>query len=353
MSTTGVVFSPIYYRHNPGKRHPESARRLRAIVSELKKKLQGVKNWRFVEPEKARLEDVRLVHSIKYIEFIENICSSGGDILDVEGDTVASPESFEVALYAVGGTLKAVNLVMEEEIQNAFALVRPPGHHAGKYRASGFCIFNNIAVAARHLLKDFKLERIVILDIDAHHGNGTQDIFYGTNKVLYIGLHEDPREFPRKGFVDEIGEGEGLGFNVNIPLPFGTGDQIYLEAIREIVEPMIRQYKPQFTLLSAGFDGHYSDPVGNLSLSTLCYQEVYETIICLTSELCEGKFVSVLEGGYSRNFVGKMAVAAIAKMSKTPYSAKDNVPIAKRRIKKQGEKLIEEVKRIQKDFWKI
>lgn len=354
MSTTAVIFSPAYYRHCPGRGHPESARRLRAIVRELKKsKLQGVGNWQFAEPEKARLKDVELVHGVEYIEFVENLCKSGGGILDAEGDTVVSPESFDVALHAIGGTLKAVNLVMKGEFQNAFAMVRPPGHHAGKYSARGFCIFNNIAIAAKYLLKEFKLKRILILDIDTHHGNGTQQIFYETNKVLYISLHEDPREFPKKGFIDEIGKGEGLGCNVNVPLPFRTGDWIYLKAINEIVEPIIKQYKPQFILVSAGLDGHYADPVGSLSLSALCYEEVYETIFNAASEMCEGKLALVLEGGYSLRFIGKLAVTAVAKMSGAIYSIEDKVPTTKTHVKEQGEKVIKQVKHVQKSFWNI
>jgi len=354
MSRTAVVFSPIYYRHNPDRGHPESAKRLRTIVNELKKsKLRGVQNWQFVKPEKACLEDLELVHGVEYIELVENVCRSGGDFLDAEGDTVASPKSFEVALYAVGGTLRAVNLVMKEKFQNAFALVRPPGHHAGKYGACGFCIFNNVAIAAEHLVKRFKLNKVLILDIDAHHGNGIQETFYETSKVLYISLHQDPRDFPGTGFTDEIGEGEGLGYNVNIPLPFGTNDQIYLKAINEIVKPVIRQYDPQFMLISAGLDGHYTDPVGSLSLSTFCYQEVYERIVNLASEICEGKLVSTLEGGYSLNFVGKIAAAVVAKMSGAFYSVDDKVPVIKERIREQGEKVIKEVKRVQRASWNL
>jgi len=163
----------------------------------------------------------------------------------------------------------------------------------------------------------------LILDVDAHHGNGTQEIFYKTSKVLYISIHQDPREFPGTGFTDEIGEGEGLGYTVNIPLPFGTNDKIYLKAVNEIVKPITRQYKPQFILVSAGLDGHYMDPVGRLSLSVPCYQEVYETIVNLASETCRGKLVSVLEGGYSLNFVGKIAAAALAKMSRAFYNVDD------------------------------
>jgi len=353
MNKTAVIFSPKYYQHNTGIDHPESAKRLGAIVNELKRgKLSRSKNWQFIAPEKAHIEDVELVHDIEYIKFVDTFCRAGGGLIDLE-DTVVSPESFEVALYAVGGTLKAVNLVMEKKFENAFALVRPPGHHAEKFRAFGFCIFNNIAIAARYLLRKFKLQRILILDIDAHHGNGTQETFYETNKVLYISLHQDPRIFPRTGFIDEIGEGEGLGYNVNIPFPFRTGDQIYLKAMREIVSPIIYQYKPQFILVSAGLDGHYTDPVASLSLSALCYQEIYEIIVDLASEICDGKFVSVLEGGYSLKFVGKIAAAAIAKMTRAFYIVDDKVPATSKRNRRQGEKVIKDVKAVQRVFWNL
>jgi len=353
MNKTVIVFSPKYYQHNPGRDHPESAQRLRAIVNELKRgRLSSSGNWQFVEPEKARMEDVELIHGREYIKLVEVVCKSGGGLLD-SGDTAVSPKSFEVALYAVGGTLKAVNLVMEKRFENAFALVRPPGHHAGKFCAYGFCIFNNVATAAEYLLRKFRLKRILILDIDAHHGNGTQEAFYETNKVLYISLHQNPRDFPGTGFIDEIGEGEGLGYNVNIPLPFKTGDQIYLRAVKEIVTPVIRKYKPQFILMSAGLDGHYTDPVANLSLSALCYQEIYEIIVNLASEICEGRFVSVLEGGYSLNFLGKIVATAIAKMSGSLYILDDNVPTSKKRVRIQGENIIKEVKKVQRVFWNL
>jgi acetoin utilization deacetylase AcuC-like enzyme len=353
MNKTAVIFSPKYYQHNPGRGHPESAKRLRTIVNELKRgKLSKSKNWQFVEPEKARLENVELVHDIEYIEFVETLCKSGGGLIDLE-DTVVSPESFEVALYAVGGTLKAVNLVMEKKFENAFALVRPPGHHAEKFRAFGFCIFNNVAIAAKYLLKKSNLQRILILDLDAHHGNGTQETFYETNKVLYISLHQDPRIFPGTGFIDEIGEGEGLGCNVNIPFPVRTGDKIYLKAMREIVTPIVYQYKPQFMLISAGLDGHYRDPVGKLSLSALCYQEIYEMVANLASETCEGRLVSVLEGGYSFKFVGKIAAAAIAKMAGAFYIVDDGVPAIRKRSRRQDEKAINDVKEVQRVFWSI
>jgi acetoin utilization deacetylase AcuC-like enzyme len=353
MNKTAVIFSPKYYQHNPGRNHPESARRLKAIVNELKKgQLSRSKNWQFIEPEKATIENIRLVHDIEYIRFVETVCNAGGGLLDSE-DTVASAKSFEVALYAVGGTLKAVDLVMKGEFENAFAAVRPPGHHAERFRAFGFCIFNNVSIAAKYLLKKFDLKRILILDIDAHHGNGTQEIFYETDEVLYVSMHQDPRIFPGTGFIDEIGEGKGLGYNVNVPLPFRTGDHVYLKAMREVVAPIIREYEPQFMLVSAGLDGHHADPIGNLSLSVACYQEIYETIVNLASELCGGKLVSVLEGGYSLKFVGKIAAAIIAKMSETAYTINEKAPPTSKHRERRGEKIIKEVKKVQRNFWHI
>jgi acetoin utilization deacetylase AcuC-like enzyme len=353
MTKTAVIFSPKYYQHNTGQGHPESAKRLHAIIKELKiGRLSKSKRWQFVAPEKAHIQDVELVHDIEYIKFIETFCMCGGGLLDLE-DTVASPQSYEVALYAVGGALKAVNLVMERKFENAFALVRPPGHHAEKVRAFGFCIFNNIAIAAKHLIRKYSLERIAILDIDAHHGNGTQEIFYRTNKVLYISLHQDPRIFPGAGFIDEIGEGKGLGYNVNIPLPFQTSDYVYLKAINKIVAPIIQQYKPQFLLVSAGLDGHYTDPVASLSLSMFAYQKIYETIVDLASEVCRGKLVSILEGGYSRQFIGKIATLTIAQMCGTTYPVDDKIPSIKESNLRKGEKIVEKMKEIHSAFWNI
>jgi acetoin utilization deacetylase AcuC-like enzyme len=353
MNRTAVIFSPKYYQHNPGKGHPESAQRLRAIVNELKKgQLSNSDSWLFVEPEKASLADIELVHRVEYIKLVEAVCRSGGGLLDLE-DTVVSPASFEVALYAVGGAVKAVNLTMTGKFHNAFALVRPPGHHASTHRACGFCIFNNTAIAAEYLLEKFKLKRILILDIDAHHGNGIQETFYKTNKVLYLSLHEGPHGFPGTGFIREVGESEGLGYNVNIPLPFGTGDDVYLKAINEIAEPIMDQYNPQFMLVSAGFDAHYADPVGNLSLSEPCYRRVFEVIVNLASAKCGGKLVSILEGGYNTVFIGKLAAIAIARMSAAGYSIDDKAPIINGQVRRHGERVLDEVKRVQRSFWKI
>jgi len=267
-----------------------------------------------VEPEPASVEDVELVHESDHVQLVQQVCASGGGLLDL-GDTVVSPKSFEVALLAAGGAMKAVDLVMAGKFRNAFALVRPPGHHAGPYYALGFCIFNNIAIAAVHLLRHFNLDRVLILDVDAHHGNGTQEIFYDSDKVLYISLHQDPSDFPRTGFADEVGEGEGLGYTVNVPLPFRINDRIYFKAFNQIVVPIIHQYKPQFILVSTGFDNHYADPVASLSLSALSYVEIFGKTLESASKLCAGKLVAILEGGYRLRVLGRMATAVISKTS--------------------------------------
>jgi acetoin utilization deacetylase AcuC-like enzyme len=298
------------------------------------------------------MEDVELVHDRDYIELVQQTCAKGGGLLDL-GDTIVSPESCDVAFLAVGGALEAVNLVATRKFDNAFALVRPPGHHAGPYYALGFCIFNNVAIAAAHLLCRLSFNRVLILDIDAHHGNGTQEIFYNVNKVLYVSLHQDPRDFPGTGFTDEIGVGEGLGYTVNIPFPLRIDNQLYHQAFDQIVVPIVHQYRPQFILVSAGFDGHYTDPVGALSLSVSGYVEIFSKILNLASQMCEGQLVTILEGGYSLNFLGKMATAAIAKMAGVSYTVKDKNPTAHLKTRRKAERIINEVKLVQSTFWKI
>jgi len=305
-----------------------------------------------VEPVSATTRDLELIHKPDYIQMVKRICESGGGTLDL-GDTIASPESFGVARLAVGGALKAVDAVMKEESRNAFAFVRPPGHHAGPYYAMGFCIFNNVAFAAGHLLRDFGLERILILDIDAHHGNGTQDIFYETNRVLYVSLHQDPRGFPGTGFVDETGKDEGLGYTVNIPLPFRTGDPAYWKAIEEVVLPIVHQYKPQFILVSAGFDGYCRDTVAELSLSAFIYPRVFKAILELAHQLCQDRVVAVLEGGYRLSFLRKASVATVAQMAGLKYEISDVRPPSDLKAQKAAEKIIDDVKRAQSSYWSL
>ncbi len=349
---TAIIFSPKYLEHDTGKGHPESPARLQVIKEELEKSgLLETGRCSIVKPKPARLEDVELVHEPDYISLVEDLCKSGGGLLDL-GDTVVSPKSFEVARLAVGGAIEAVKLVAEEEFQNAFALVRPPGHHAGRYYALGFCIFNNAAVAANYLLHRFGFKRILILDIDAHHGNGTQEIFYNTNRVLYVSLHEDPRGFPGTGFVDEVGEQVGRGYTVNLPFPFRTPDEVYLKAFDQIVIPIAQQYEPEFILVSVGLDGYYADPVGALSLSVHIYAKVFSEILDMASEYCNGRLAAILEGGYHLSALGRMTCSTIAKMAGVSYVVESKRGLqSSARLVRRAERVITEVKRVQSSFW--
>ncbi|UCC33010.1 MAG: histone deacetylase [Candidatus Bathyarchaeota archaeon] len=353
MRKTAVLYTPKYLNHNPGPQHPESPERLRAILRELNKSgLLETRRCSLIKPKRAGLDDLKLVHKPDYIQLVKRHCSTGGGLLDL-GDTVVSPKSYETALFAVGGVLRAVNLVMAGKFENAFALVRPPGHHAGPYYAMGFCLFNNVAIAATHLLKECGLDRVLVLDIDAHHGNATQEIFYNTSKVLYISLHQDPSGFPGTGFIDETGRKEGRGYTVNVPFPFRIDDQVYLEAVEEIVIPIIQQYEPQFILISVGFDGHYTDPVSDLYLSTSCYLKTFSHSLKLASQLCAGRLAAALEGGYSLNYIGKMATTVIAQMAGISHSFRDDPPVADAETKEQADKIMREVKKVQSSFWDL
>jgi len=353
MAKTAVLYTPKYLNHDPGPTHPESPKRLEAVMEELNHSgLLEAGECSLIEPKRASIDDLKLVHEPDYIQLVEGYCASGGGLLDL-GDTTVSPRSFETARLAVGGALEAVNLVMNKRFENAFALVRPPGHHAGPYYAMGFCLFNNIAIAATHLLKGLNTNRILIVDIDAHHGNATQEIFYDTNRVLYISLHQDPTEFPGTGFIDETGKGDGLGYTVNIPFPFRINDQAYLKAVNQIVVPIIQQYRPQIILVSLGFDGHYTDPIASLSLSASCYLETFSNMLNLASQFCTGKLVAVLEGGYSLDYIGKMAAAIVAKMAGVSYALRDKAPAVSGQVRKQAENVIKEVRTVQSSFWDL
>jgi acetoin utilization deacetylase AcuC-like enzyme len=350
---TAIYYSPTFLEHNPGPDHPEIPKRLKVITAELaRSSLLKSGKCAYVQPKPARREDLTLVHEDEYVELIKKTCAAGGGVIDL-GDTVVSPRSFEVAVLAAGALIDAVTFVANRRAKNAFALVRPPGHHAGAYYALGFCLFNNVAIGASHLLNRLDFNRVLIVDIDAHHGNGTQEIFYGTDRVLYVSLHEDPRGFPGTGFIDEMGEGKGLGYTVNIPLPFRTDNATYQEALEELVLPIASQYQPEFMLISAGFDGHYTDPVGDLALSAKSYEETFGKLVGLASQLCEGRLVVTLEGGYSLKVLGRLVTSAIAKMAGMPYELNENRQDTNPRASRKAEQVINSVRSIQSSYWKL
>jgi len=294
LMTAGFVYDPIYLKHDTGT-HVENASRLEAIVSHLEK--TGLKKrLTTIKPRPASVEELSLIHSKEYISNIQESAKSGGGWLDP--DTIMSSHSYEAALYAAGGVIRAAELVLAREVDSAFALVRPPGHHATAKQAMGFCLFNNIAIATKYALTKHKLERIGIIDFDVHHGNGTQEAFYDNPRVLYISTHQHPL-FPGTGRVEETGTGEAKGTTINIPLPIGCGDDEYLQAFEQIVIPATRRYKPRFILVSAGYDNHWADGLAHMQVSVTGFARMMRIIKGLADELCDGRLVLTLEGGYS------------------------------------------------------
>jgi acetoin utilization deacetylase AcuC-like enzyme len=291
---TLIVYDDIYLEHDIGD-HIEGASRLTAIVEYLKEK----KAWRekdIVEPRAATVQEVRLVHTQALIDQIRRIAESGGG--HVDADTEMCPRSYEVALYAVGGVLTAIDRVMSGESKNALCLVRPPGHHATPSRAMGFCLFNNAAVGARYAQKKHGLNKIAIVDWDVHHGNGTQDAFYDDPSVLYFSMHRYPY-YPGTGYFTETGRGAGKGLTVNIPLPLGFSNTEYVEAFTKVMRGQVEPFKPDMIIISAGFDSHAADTLGNFCLVESDFRVLTEEVCRVAEACCGGRVVSTLEGGYN------------------------------------------------------
>ncbi|TLY27794.1 MAG: histone deacetylase [Ignavibacteria bacterium] len=293
-SRTGFVYTERFLDHKTGLGHPERPERLRAIVSRLKE----VKLASSLEPisiEPASEEWMSKVHTPAHIRFVRETCLRGG-ILD-GGDTPVSKDSYEVALLAAGAVIAAVAAVLNGGMENAFCAVRPPGHHATQAVSMGFCLFNNAAIGARFAQAAHGLKRVAIIDWDVHHGNGTQEIFYEDKSVFYISTHQYPF-YPGTGSRTETGSGEGKGYTLNIPMSAGSGEKEYLDAFRGEILPALDRYRPELIMISAGFDAHRDDPLANINLT----EESFSKLTLLISESarrnCNGKIVSVLEGGY-------------------------------------------------------
>jgi len=290
----GYVYDPIYLQHDTGG-HVENVKRLEAIISHLEQ--TGLKQQlTHIKPRAATIEELSLVHHKQYISHIQDAAQRGGGWLDA--DTVMSPDSYEAALYSAGGVLRATEAVMDGEVGSAFALVRPPGHHATSQRAMGFCLFNNVAIATKYALAKYKLERILIIDFDVHHGNGTQAAFYDNPQVLYTSTHEYPF-YPGTGGIDETGVGEAKGTTVNIPLPAGCGDAEYLSVFEQIIVPAANHFNPRLILVSAGYDTHWADGLALMQVSVTGFAQMVRIIKELADELCDGRLVFTLEGGYN------------------------------------------------------
>ncbi len=290
---TGLIISDTYKKHNTGEGHPEKIDRVTAIINNFKKLDNKDLIWK--KPSKFDKSLLEITHNSDYINFVKKSFPKKG-LTFLDGDTIVSPGSKDATTDAVGSIITAIDGVQNKEFKNAFCAVRPPGHHAEKNKAMGFCIYNNVAVGAHYLIEKYKLNKIAIIDFDVHHGNGTQDIFYNNEKILYISTHQYPF-YPGSGTEKEKGNFNNI---YNIPLPAGTTSEEYLNAY-EFVLKKIKEFKPEFILFSAGFDAHKDDPLAQFQLISKDFYNLTKRTLELSKLYCDGKVVSILEGGYDIN----------------------------------------------------
>ena len=290
---TGIVKDRRYLEHDMGPFHVESPQRLEAIYTLLENETPFPLEE--IVPRSAEENEIAWIHTENYIRTVK--ATKGKERVMLDPDTSTSPKSYETALLAAGGVLTAVDRVMDGTINNGFALIRPPGHHAEASRAMGFCLFNNIAIAAEYLKRKYRLGRIFIFDWDLHHGNGTQHSFYDRSDVFYASAHQFPF-YPGTGHWRETGEGKGEGFTLNVPLLPGKGDQDYLFILHHIIAPVLDLYKPDFILVSAGFDIYAGDPLGGMEVSTKGFGALTQRLMDAAAHACDSRLLIILEGGY-------------------------------------------------------
>lgn len=309
MSKTGLVTSLEFKKHQTGIGHPETPRRIEAAHKGLSD--AGVMEKLVkIEPRPATREDILRVHSADYIETASKDVDAGLRNLST-GDTAISSASYDVALLAAGSIIAAVDAVLEKRVDNCFCIVRPPGHHATPTRGMGFCLFNNIAVAARYAQAKHGLKRVLIVDWDVHHGNGTQDVFYEDDTVLFFDTHQHPL-YPGTGFAEERGAGKGEGFTINNPFPAGSGRREILGAFEKKLLPAVKDFKPDLVMISAGFDSREGDPLGGFTLKDEDFADLTRLMKGIAKDHAGGRVVSVMEGGYNLEGLGKACAAHAA-----------------------------------------
>ncbi|MFX1555649.1 MAG: histone deacetylase [Promethearchaeota archaeon] len=311
--TTGIVYDEIYLQHKIGT-HVESHERLIAIMDFLKsRKLFENPDFKLVQPRKATTDQIKYVHEeslINEVKEVSELAKATGYIQHLDMDTAVSAKTFEASLFSVGGNLTGIDEILEGKIKNVFAAVRPPGHHSNSYKCAGFCIFNNIAIATEYLFREKNLKRVAIIDWDCHHGNGTQDIFYNgsdNGEVVIFNSHQDGRTlYPGSGYVDEIGSGKGEGKIINFPMPPRAAEDIVLKYFDEIIFPICQELKPEFILISAGFDTHWSDRLTNMGWTFQGPATYLKRIKTIAENYANNRILITLEGGYE---IDKQAIA--------------------------------------------
>lgn len=340
MSLT-LFYHPVFLLHQTGF-HPESPERSKAIRAFLedKKLLAKLKE---VEPREATVEELHLVHTERHIARIKELAGKGGGYVD--SDTVMSSSSYKAASFACGAAMDAVEEAIRNQ-QDVFCLVRPPGHHALADQAMGFCLFNNLAVAASYAIEKKRVSRILIVDWDAHHGNGLQDIFYESNSVLYISLHQSPL-YPGTGAIERTGKGKGQGFTINIPFPSGTGESSYLCAFEEIILPVASQFQPEMIMVAAGYDSHREDPLASLCLKG----ESFAKMAAMLKPLSPSPLIFSLEGGYNLQALSRSVAATIAAVASLQLELGEEQVEVKEQ--KHALESIKEVKKMQKNYWSL
>src|SRR5229473_7913018 len=305
---TLLFFDPIFLRHDPGSGHPETPKRLERIMELLEKvPLAGVERRR---PRAATPEEIDSAHTAAHRQRLEGF---SGESTQLDPDTAMSPDSYHASLHAAGAAIGAVEEVWDGKASNAFAIVRPPGHHATPSSAMGFCLFNNVAIAAEAALRR-GAERVLVLDWDVHHGNGTQDCFYARRDVMYQSVHQYPF-YPGTGASEELGEGPGTGFTVNCPFPAGRIDADYGAAFHDLFLPIGLLFRPDLILVSAGFDAHRADPLAGMKASERGFAAMCSTVLQLANETCQGRLVLLLEGGYDLDATAQSVHACLEVMA--------------------------------------
>ncbi len=342
---TGIVYHDDFLLHT-NNFHPECKERLEAVMDKLEKE-KVLDRLELITPtEKASEETIALVHKEKYIQSVKAACERGVRQLDM--DTYITPDSYEVARLAVQGCLDAVNKVMAGELDRVFALIRPPGHHAEPDRAMGFCLFNNIAIAARVLQNDYGKKRIMIVDWDVHHGNSTQHVFEEDPGVLFFSVHQSPA-YPGTGRLGEIGRGEGRGYTVNAPMPAGSGDEDYEALFQKLVLPIMDEYQPEMLLISAGQDAYMGDSLASMNLSKQFYARMARMLADGADRYADGKMIFFLEGGYNVHDQADIIFNVLNVVSHWDLPIIEDARASKGG---RGKEILHAIKDMHKDYWK-